>query len=219
MAVPTEKQIRRRLQCKINMRNYRDRRRRSTEVLEVAVRRLEQDIDHLESRKIMLYRSLSLQSDMATAVVGEYIKLLSDFQFGERQIQFLRMNFSPDFTNNGKPLDVFIDGWAKTAKFLAGPKSILGLCVIDNQRIELRVQLDVELTREVIAASFGFLLDNENEATVDALLTSNPVIQLHLTRYFYFDQAQVTHSTMVDDRYAQITALVASLRQRLSLSL
>ncbi|RHY23631.1 hypothetical protein DYB32_009111 [Aphanomyces invadans] len=214
-----EKQIRRRLQCKMNMRSHRDRRKRSTQQLEATIEQLRREVERAQ-RQLALYRTIPSPSDGPIAIVMEYTNLFSYRVCGDAQVRFLRACFSPRFTSNGTSLEGFIAFWQKAAPVYATPSNILTIRPIDNDQIEMQVQLETRITRDILGRVMDFVLEDEDEATVDALVATNATIRHVLTRTFYFDtddstgQALVSHSVAFDDRYVQIAQLLASARKK-----
>ncbi|RLO05413.1 hypothetical protein DYB28_013985 [Aphanomyces astaci] len=214
-----EKQIRRRLQCKMNMRCHRDRRKRSALQLEAAIDQLHRDVQQAQTR-LAFYHSLPSPYDGPMAIVVEYEKLFSMYECGDVQVQFLRTCFSPTFTSNTLSLDEFIRLWQRAAPVYATPNNLLSILPIENDRIEMQVQLHTPLTRDVLGrVMVGYDLDDESPDTIDALVATNTTISHVLTRTFFFteDEAtgrpQVTHSIAVDDRYVQLGQLLEIARQ------
>ncbi|KAF0699469.1 Aste57867_9939 [Aphanomyces stellatus] len=212
-----ERQIRRRLQCKMNMRCHRDRRKRSTQLLEASIEQLQRDVDAAE-QQLSFYQSLASPSDMPMAITIEYKELFSNRAFGHVQVSFLRTCFAPTFTNNTQSLDQFIAKWEKAAPFYAVPDNILSIRPINDHHTELRVQLESPITRPLLAAIFPSVLDEEDDATVDCLVRAHITMHHVLTRNLFFGtdahgECIVTHSLVSDDRYVQMASFVAAARK------
>ena len=210
-----EKRIRRRLQCKMNMRCHRDRKKRSIAQLEASITQMQSEIERA-SKRLALYRSLPSATDTPVSIVREYKAQLSSLAFGESQAQFMRACFSPNFTANGVGLDGFIRMWERVAPYFAIPNNILSIEQVGPQVIELRAFLSFNVSREILTDCFASFVQREDKATVDALVEAKVSIQTIFSRVFFFDQENgrwvVSATSATDDRIAQLTQHFADAR-------
>ncbi|OQS01757.1 hypothetical protein ACHHYP_00277 [Achlya hypogyna] len=223
-----EKKIRRRVQCKMNMRCYRERRKRNVTGLEDGIAALQQQIDGLlaQKRALQVHRPLAFYGEHSTpvAITMQYKDMMSQGGFGPKQEAFFRANFSPDFMAHGRTLDNFISMWYRVGRFYAQPNPLVALAPIGENIVRFEVSLHVEVTRPLLEECFRYVLEQEEPATIDALVAGRHHMDTVMERFFYFDQLDdgrfvISGSSCGDDRVAVLAALVAQARREATKSL
>ncbi|KDO18878.1 hypothetical protein SPRG_15830 [Saprolegnia parasitica CBS 223.65] len=217
-----EKKIRRRVQCKMNMRCYRERRKRNVSNLEDAIATLHAQIDALAAQKraLEVHRPLSFYAEHSApmALTMQYKNMMSQGGFGPTQEAFFRSTFSPDFMAHGRTLDNFISMWYRVGQFFAQPNPLLAMAPVRANIVRFEVSLHVEITRPLLEACFGYILGHEDEATIDVLAGGGYAMDTIMERIFYFDQLEdgryvIAGSSCGDNRAAVMASLVAHARE------
>ncbi|OQS00354.1 hypothetical protein THRCLA_05994 [Thraustotheca clavata] len=216
-----EKKIRRRVQCKMNMRCYRERRKRNVKLLEDSLAELHSHIEALHHQKqLLIQRPLQFFGEYSTpmALTMQYKDIMSKGTFGPLQEAFFRSNFSNTFTSNGRDLETFINIWYKVGTFYARPNPLVCIHALHENVIRFEVAIHVEITRPLLEQCFNYILQNEDEHTILTLLQAKHSLNTVMERIFYFDQLEdgryiFSASSSGDDRAAQMASFVAQARQ------